>query len=126
MYLTNAIILAVELKKLMEGRCYAELHDENYIVAHIGADSDGREGYVDIAVPSLDMCNIKIVVRYAISQEQVAEITAKLKDGDAIRVHDNGISVCREYKMKIRKFDHFSITQVERTAKEIVGRIKSL
>ena len=129
MFLSNTIILAVELKKLMEDRCHPELHDETYIVAHIGAGSDGRSGYIDITAPTRNVCNIKIAVRYDIlhiSQEQVAEIATKLNSGDTINVHDNGISVCREYKMKIDKFDHFSIAQVEHTAKEIVSIMKSL
>lgn len=129
MFLSNTIILAVELKKLMEDRCHPELHDENYIIAHISAGSDGRSGHIDITAPNLDVCNIKIVVRYTIlhvSQEQVAEIATKLKDGDTINVHDNGISVCREYKMKIDKFGHFSTAQIEHTAKEIISMMKSL
>lgn len=129
MFLSNTIILAVELKKLMEDHCHPELHDENYIIAHIGAGSDGRSGYIDITAPNLNVCHIKIVVRYTIShisQEQVAEIATKLKDGDTLNVHDNGIGVCREYKMKIDKFDHFSIAQIEHTAKEIVGIMQSL
>lgn len=129
MFLSNTILLAAELKKLMEDRCHPELHDETYIVAHISAGSDGRSGYIDITAPTRNVCNIKIVIRYAIlhiSQEQIAEIATKLKDGDTINVHDNGISVCREYKMKIDEFDHFSTAQVERTAKEIVDIMQSL
>lgn len=123
MFLTNAVILTVELKKLLKDRCHAEVHGDDYIVVHIGAGSDSHTGCIDIFTPHHSVCNIKIVVRYVIPQEQVAEITTKLKDGDAITIHDNGIRVSRERTIELDRFDRFSTEEIEHTAEDIVNTL---
>ena len=123
MFLTNSIILAVELKKLLKDGCYVEVHGDDYIVVHIGAVSDSRSGCIDIIAHNLRVCSVKILVCYVMPQEQVAEITAKLKDGDKITIHDKGIRVSREHTIQLDRFDRFSTEEIEHTAEDIVNTL---
>lgn len=130
MNLSNTIILAVELKKLIGDRCHTEIFSEHNITANIAADSAGHSGCIDILIvpkhSEFSGCYVTIVVEYAIQQKQVAEITTKLKDGDSINIRDGGMSVHREYKMKVGDLDNFSTSKIESTAKKIVDTMQSL
>lgn len=126
MFVTNFTILAVELKKLLGTDCSVDLIHEKAVVARFGVKSNARSGCIDCTGADNGACVIKMTARYTIRQEQLAEIASKLRDGDAINVHYNGISVYREYTMTINMFSDLSIQQIEHTAKDIMGTMQSL
>ena len=131
LYITNDIILAVELKKLMGDGCTVKLPGSdwtNVITIHITEDSDtqSRSGRVDIINPNNSEGKIKVSAHYGIQKEQILEIADKLDVADTITVCYTGVSVCREHTMKIAKFNDFSIADIESTAKEIVSILRSL
>lgn len=126
MFVTNITILAVELKKLLGTDCNVDLLHEKAMVVRFTKESGARSGCIDCTCADNGACVIKMVARYTIRQEQLAEIASKLRDGDAINVHYNGISVYREYTMTINMFNDLSIQQIEHTAKDIMGTVQSL
>lgn len=132
LYITNDIILAVELKKLMGDSCTVKLPGSDWtsiITIHITEEDDdahSRTGRIDIANPKYSEGNVKVSALYNIQKEQILEIADKLDVYDRITVCYTGVSVYREHTMKIAKFNDFSIADIERTAKEIVSILKSL
>ena len=129
--ITNDIILAVELKKLMGDDCTVKLPGSDWtgiITIHITEDDDAhsRTGRIDITNPSNSESNVKVSARYNIQKEQILEIADNLDVADIITVCYTGVSVYREHTMKIAKFNDFSIADIERTAKEIVSILRSL
>ena len=131
LYITNDVILAVELKKLMGDGCTVKMPGCDWtglIAIHITEDSDAqsRLGCIDIANPNNSEGQIKVSARYNIQKEQIPEIADKLDVADIITVCYTGVSVYREHTMKIAKFSDFSIAEIESTAKEIVSILKSL
>ena len=130
MNLTNTIMLAAELKKLIGDRCHTEIFSEDNITVNVAADSAGHSGCIDILIVpkhrEFSGCCVTIEVDYAIKQKLVAEITTKLKDGDSINVRDGGMSVHRVYKIKVGDLDNFSTSKIESTAKKIVDIMQSL
>lgn len=126
MFVTNLTVLAVELKKLLGADCNADLISERTIAVHFDQDSDTRCGTIEANVDGNGVCNINMVVRYAIQQEEIQEAATKLRDGDAISIYFNGVNVRRKYVMKIERFDDLSMEQIEHCAKDIIGTMKGL
>lgn len=131
LYITNDVILAVELKKLMGDNYTVKMPGCDWakvITIHITEDSDAhsRSGRIDIANPDYSEGKIKVSARYNIQKEQILEIADKLDVADTITVCYTGVSVYREHTMKIAKFNDFSIAEIENTAKEIVSILRSL
>lgn len=131
LHITNDIILAVELKKLMGDGCTVKLPGSdwaNVITIHITEDGDAhsRSGRIDIGGSDNSEGKIKVSAHYNIQKEQILEIADKLDVADIITVCYTGVSVYREHTMKIAKFNDFSIAEIESTAKEIVSILKSL
>lgn len=126
MFVTNFTILAVELKKLLGTDCSVDLIHEKAVVARFDEKSNARSGCIDCTGADNGACVIKMTARYTIRQEQLAEIAAKLRDGDAINVHYNGISVYREYTMTLDRFNDLSVKQLEHAAKDIIGTMSGL
>lgn len=131
LYITNDIILAVELKKLMGDNYTVKMPGCDWtklIAIHITEDSDAQSRLwcIDIANPNNSEGQIKVSARYNIQKEQIPEIADKLDVADIITVRYTGVNVYREHTMKIAKFNDFSIAEIESTAKEIVSILKSL